>query len=189
MIIISNYELIEKSEKGIFYVKSDVKSKEQSICPICKSNNLKVIGSRPRTCREKDGEPTILIIRRLRCEECRKIHHELPDILVPYKRYKSECIEAVVANNRKKSQEIGCDESTLYRWKGWFVSLSEYMANSLHSIAVQLGKETEKAAGAQTALYRIWQYVGDAAGWLARTVRALVNANLWVQTRSAFLSG
>jgi hypothetical protein len=185
MIIISDYELIEKTEKQVFYVRS----MEQPICPICKSDRLEVIGSRPRICREKDGECTTLIIRRLRCEECRKIHHELPYILVPYKRYKSECIEAVAENDNRKIQEIGCDESTLHRWKKWFTSLSEHMAGSLQSIEAQMGKETEGTARPQSALPGIWSYVGDAAGWLARTVRALVNANLWVQTRSAFLSG
>ncbi|WP_242966792.1 DUF6431 domain-containing protein [Desulfosporosinus sp. FKA] len=31
----------------------------------------------------------------MRCVNCRRIHHELPDCLVPYKRYESTCIESV----------------------------------------------------------------------------------------------
>ncbi|MFY2158649.1 DUF6431 domain-containing protein, partial [Cytobacillus firmus] len=29
---------------------------------------------------------------------CRAIHHELPDFLVPYKRYELGCIESVLTN-------------------------------------------------------------------------------------------
>ncbi|WP_307545897.1 DUF6431 domain-containing protein [Paenibacillus sp. V4I5] len=32
----------------------------------------------------------LLVIRRLHCSQCLKIHHELPDCIVPYKRYESE---------------------------------------------------------------------------------------------------
>jgi len=32
-------------------------------------------------------------IRRLKCKECGKLHRELPDILLPYKHYRSEIIE------------------------------------------------------------------------------------------------
>jgi hypothetical protein len=150
---------------------------------------MKVVGSRPRKYLQVDASQVILIIRRLRCLECNKIHHELPDILVPYKRYKSECIETVVAEDNNTPLAIACDESTLYRWKKWFNSLSRYFAGCLQSIAIQLGKETEEASGPISVLHRIWFYVGDAPGWLARIVHTLVNWNLWVQTRSAFLSG
>ncbi|HHU77992.1 MAG TPA: hypothetical protein GXZ29_03815 [Clostridiales bacterium] len=149
---------------------------------------MKVVGSRPRKYLQEDASQVILIIRRLRCMECNKIHHELPDILVPYKRYKSECIEAVVAKKSSTTLAIACDESTLHQWKSWFNALREYFAGCLQSIAVQLGKETEEASRPKSVLHRIWHYVGDARGWLARIVRPLVNWNLWVQTRSAFLS-
>lgn len=148
---------------------------------------MKVVGSRPRKYLQEDGLQVVLIIRRLRCTGCNKIHHELPDILVPYKRYKGECIEAAVANNSPLA--IACDESTLHRWKKWFNSLSGYYAGCLQSIAIQLGKETEEASRPISVLHRIWVYVGDAPGWLARIVHTLVNWNLWVQTRSAFLTG
>lgn len=39
----------------------------------------------------------MLVVRRLRCTQCRKIHHELPDCVVPYKRYESACVEQVVS--------------------------------------------------------------------------------------------
>jgi hypothetical protein len=79
---------------------------------------MKVVGSRPRKYLQEDASQVILIIRRLRCMECNKIHHELPDILVPYKRYKSECIEAVVVEKKQyHAGTVACDESTLHQWK------------------------------------------------------------------------
>ncbi|WNR45672.1 DUF6431 domain-containing protein [Paenibacillus roseipurpureus] len=35
----------------------------------------------------------------MRCNGCRQIHHELPECLVPYKRYESTCIEDVVSED------------------------------------------------------------------------------------------
>ncbi|WP_335338494.1 DUF6431 domain-containing protein [Paenibacillus naphthalenovorans] len=56
-----------------------------------------VVGSRKRISRNATGEVKVLSLRRLRCTGCCKIHHELPDFLVPYKRYESTCIEEVVS--------------------------------------------------------------------------------------------
>ncbi|WP_391563866.1 DUF6431 domain-containing protein [Paenibacillus cremeus] len=39
------------------------------------------------------GRARMLVICRLRCTYCRKIHHELPSCIVPYKRYDSACVE------------------------------------------------------------------------------------------------
>ncbi|MGI6435620.1 MAG: DUF6431 domain-containing protein [Syntrophomonadaceae bacterium] len=47
---------------------------EQLPCPCC-SGKLKVIGSRQRKCITASGEKIVLIIRRLRCIECNRIHH------------------------------------------------------------------------------------------------------------------
>ena len=41
----------------------------------------------------EDGSTATLIIRRLRCRKCGRIHHELPDSIVPYKRYDADAIE------------------------------------------------------------------------------------------------
>jgi hypothetical protein len=129
------------------------------------------------------------MIRRLRCSPCNKIHHELPDLLVPFKRHESKSIEAAVSEDATLS--VAADESTIKRWKQWFSSMAHYFAGALFSIAIRYGikyvEETSELP--QSPLQRIWQHVGDASRWLARVVRPVVNANYWVQTRSAFLSG
>ena len=128
------------------------------------------------------------MIRRLCCSLCSRVHHELPDILVPYKRYGSESIEAVV--NEEATLTVAADDSTINRWKQWFLGLANYFASALVSIVICHGLESaeERSDLPQSPLQRIWQHVGDAPCWLARIVRPVVNANYWVQTRSAFLS-
>ncbi len=56
-----------------------MRSAEQIPCPCC-SGQLKVIGSRRRSRINGRGEKIVLIIRRLGCVACHRIHHELPDI-------------------------------------------------------------------------------------------------------------
>jgi hypothetical protein len=164
-----------------------VRSGEQHRCPCC-DGALKVIGSRKRGYINELGERVVLIIRRLRCETCKQVHHELPDILVPYKRYSSKSIEAVVTGEEMLS--VGADESTISRWRKWFRGLANHFLGSLISIAYRYGKSAaeEKSELPGSLLQRIWCYVGDGPGWLARVVRPVVNANYWLQTRSAFLS-
>lgn len=48
----------------------------------------------------------------MRCGQCRKIHHELPDYIVPYKRYESECIEQVIDESDAATM-VAADDATL----------------------------------------------------------------------------
>lgn len=157
-------------------------------CPCC-GNDLKVIGSRKRKTKETGEETKILIIRRLRCENCKRIHHELPDCLVPYKRYASSNIEQVLSD-AQSPPDLAADEVTLYRLKRWFHGIFPYLLGSLRSIAIRLNQDPVKEPSvlSQSVHQRIGHYVGNEPGWLARIVRAIVNANLWVHTRSVFLS-
>lgn len=137
---------------------------------------------------DASGEIKELRIRRLRCVNCRQIHHELPDCLVPYKRYESGCVEQVISE--APSSDVAADESTLNRWKSWFRDQKSYWLGCLTSIAARFHQDPVKASSipSQTAHHRFGQVVGDAPGWLARIVRPIANANLWLHTRFAFLS-
>ncbi|HHV65955.1 MAG TPA: hypothetical protein GXX46_12960 [Peptococcaceae bacterium] len=156
-------------------------------CPCCDSD-LKVIGSRKRKFKVTGEETRILIIRRLRCKACKRIHHELPDCLVPYKRYSSLSIEQVLTET-PSPPDLAADEVTLYRLKRWFHSLLPHLLGSLRSIAIRLGQEPVKEPSVlnQSVRQRIGHYVGNGPGWLKRIVRSLVNANLWVHTRLSLL--
>ena len=172
-----------KRQSAVFFVRS----MEQVLCPCC-GGDLIVIGSRKRKYIKSSGENSTLIIRRLRCRQCKRIHHELPDILVPYKRYDSESIEVVVTGSSALS--VAADESTLVRWRSWFQSHSTYFLGCLDSIAIRFHKSTKEGALGlpRSVLQKIWQHTGNVLGWLARVVRPITNVNLWVHTRFAFLS-
>jgi hypothetical protein len=178
------YQIISwlKTLKREFFVRSE----EQNPCPCC-NGPLEVIGSRMRKYIMDTGEKSALIIRRLRCERCDRVHHELPDILVPYKRYCRESIEAAVTGNVPLT--VAADESTIYRWRSWFRGLVNHFLGCLASIAARTNETVEEMIHLpQSPLQRIWFFVGNAPGWLARVVRPVANFNLWVHTRSAFLS-
>lgn len=131
----------------------------------------------------------MLVIRRLRCSQCRRIHHELPDMLVPYKRYIGKSIEAALQKDPGLSAPA--DESTLQRWRGWFQEYAGYLVGCLTALGARYGIASVEGPSnlPESALQRIWRHVGEAPGWLARIVRPVANANLWPQTRLAFLSG
>ena len=160
---------------------------EQVPCPCCGGDFL-VIGSRRRKYIKSSGESCTLVIRRLRCQKCNRIHHELPDILVPYKRYDSESIEAVVTES--SSLHVAADESTLARWRSWFQFHSSYFLGCLDSIAIRFFQCAKDGTLnlPRSILHKIWQHTDSTVGWLARVVRPISNVNLWVHTRFAFLS-
>ncbi|WP_240501965.1 DUF6431 domain-containing protein [Bacillus sp. MUM 13] len=66
---------------------------------------------------------------------CQSIHHELPDLLIPYKRYEAECIENVLTN--PSTHIVPADDSTLSRWQGWFHQFVDYWIGCLTSIMVR----------------------------------------------------
>jgi len=148
-----------------------------------------VIGSRQRTLLEASGEQRLLVVRRMRCVTCRKIHHELPDCIVPYKRYESACVESVVVSEPEEIV-VAADHSTLYRLRSWFRAQTTHWKGCLESIAIRFRLDVveESSGPSQAAHHGFGHFVGNTVGWLARVVRSVANSNLWVHTRSAFLS-
>lgn len=177
------YQIFNFKKSMVFFVRSA----EQHICPICEGD-LYTIGSRRRIGRKPTGDQITYIIRRLRCKGCERIHHELPDLLVPYKRFEATCLESVLSKGQVS--DVAADESTLFRWHIWFEKCWQYWVNCLTTILSRTGNPVEPlSAPSPSALQRIGHYVGQGVGWLARVVRPIVNSQLWVHTRSAFLSG
>ncbi|KGA95495.1 hypothetical protein BALCAV_0222250 [Alkalihalobacillus alcalophilus ATCC 27647 = CGMCC 1.3604] len=165
-----------------------VRGAERIPSPCCGKDML-VIGTKNRKAIDHLGQGKMYNIRRLRCTNCCTIHHELPDFLVPYKRYELECIESVLTN--PSNHIVPADNSTLSRWHGWFHKFVDYWVGCLTSIVIRTNQGNIPldftSAGSGTALQRIGRLAGDANGWLARIVRPIVNINLWAHTRSAFI--
>ena len=110
-------------------------------------------------------------------------------MLVPYKRYDRESIEAVIEDNRAAG--VSADETTIARWRRWFSGLAQHIYGALQAACHRLDRTFAESADllSQSLLQRIHELVGSASGWLGRVVRIMVLENLWVQTRSAFLTG
>lgn len=131
---------------------------------------------------EYSGEKKVLIIRRLKCLGCGRIHHELPDIIVPYKRYNNETVERIAS--LANENDYPCELSTAKRLKIWFYLLRKYFNNTLISLTFlydcdkELGKEISSII---TCLHSS----SGVTGWLKKLVRYLVNSGRWLHTRSA----
>ena len=159
MIMITSYGR-RKDETGKTYILSY----ETHVCPVC-SHTLVVIGTRDRKYINDDGITQILVIRRLRCKDCRVIHHELPDILIPYKRHCASTVEKIVDGN----DNVCCDDRVIHRIRAWWEACRLYFEGVLASLQ-------EK--------YAIMFSPRPAP---KEIIRAVVNANLWIHTRSASL--
>ena len=163
MVVISEY----RQEWDETAAGCRIYSDEASVCPLC-SGFLWRFGTRSRGIIQSCGEKLRLIIRRWKCKMCGKIHHELPDIMVPYKRHCAETVENIVAD---KTAEVCCEESTTRRIKAWWAGCLLYFESIIVSLRAKYG-----------AVFSVHPAPRE-------IVRALVNTNLWPSTRSAFLSG
>jgi len=145
-----------------------IRSREKLPCPI-DGGELRVIGSRTRgVILPGDEGKTKLVVRRLRCKKCRRIHHELPaDLVVPYKRHCAETIDNIVTGNPDATT---CGESTINRIRAWWKAILPYFLNILLSLAERYGMTFTNPTTAEI-------------------VRAVANNNFWVHTRSVLCPG
>ena len=133
--------------------------------------------------RQADGESRTLLIRRLRCGDCGRVHHELPDIVVPYKRYDSETIEEILSP-KDNSPSFPGETSTASRLRLWFLLLRGYFEGTLRALSFLYRRDRdllEKLSGMIPLDPAMMEN-----GWLKRLVRVIVNSGRWKQTRSAF---
>ena len=149
-----------------------IRCKENVLCPCC-GCQLRVIGSRKRKYINNVGEEVTLIIRRLKCSYCKRIHHELPDILVPYKRYGCGSIENILTESDICSI-VAAEDSTFYRWKKWsellYLKIKIYLLSILDKLEIK---------------HRVWNYdrtmsyLKNFPKWLSISVTRLVNLDFW----------
>ncbi len=89
-----------------------------TVCPNC-GGYLEYYDKVPRIVRSKRRETAWILIRRLRCESCRHVHREIPDMIFPYKQYEAELIRGVL-EGLITSQTLGYEdypcELTMLRW-------------------------------------------------------------------------
>jgi hypothetical protein len=179
--------------KAVFFVESE---EENELCPNC--GNVLMYHCRViRTVKDITGVQSIYSIRVLTCrnEACPSTYHrELPDIIVPYRRYDAESMEEAI-DREGKDLTVACDESTIRRWRKWFETNATNIMMALMSIIAVMENHTGASSLATgqghlgKPIQRIKEIVGRGTKWLNETVRTLVNSSKWVFNRSAFLTG
>ena len=68
----------------------------EEFCPNCR-NPLSYYDTVRRIVRKEGQVTRRAYIRRLRCENCGRIHRELPSFILPYKQYEARIIRGVIA--------------------------------------------------------------------------------------------
>ena len=166
MISISHYRQVHLN--GKIYIHSE----EMSVCPVC-SSMLQVIGSKHRKVIDQSGNKQTYVIRRLRCKKCKTIHHELPDLMVPYKRHCLQTIEQVVSSDSgmpTSSDISNTSYHTVRRIRQWWSTVFAYFMGIMASLQFKFG-----CAPTATSRPR-------------NIIRAVVNTHNWVHTRSVMMS-
>lgn len=64
--------------------------------------------------KDESGEIYVFKLRRYKCENCQKIHTEIPDCIMPYKQYSKKVISDVCSG---KCDYYVVDNATVWRWK------------------------------------------------------------------------
>jgi hypothetical protein len=177
----------------VFFIYSE---EEFALCPMC-GKHLLYHSWVKRKLTDIFDIKNIYNIRVMKCnnEACTQTYHrELPDIIIPYRRYDANSIETAIEHD-KSGILIAPDESTIKRWQAWFkISMIQIMM-ALISVAVGIEEDAETSSLATqkrtstTPLEAIKEIVGRKVRWLNEATRILVNFAKWNFNRSAFLSG
>jgi len=174
MIILPEFELIYNADKAIYIVVS--KHDAAALCPEC-GQVLSYRDSRLRVCKTHGGKKSYLLIRRLKCCHCHRLHNELPDILAPYKHYETEVIEDVVDGvidaDDIETEAYPC-ETTMRRWREWVERNTYRIDGMLKSTGYRFLGFSEQLLKSSVSLLN--ELRRDGAGWLGIILRIIYNS-------------
>jgi len=94
------------------------------------------------------------------CEKCKVFHHELPDCIIPYKRYCADVIENIV---NEQTSDI-CSDNAARRIRGWWDAIKPYFLFILRTLEAKFGKQGVSFGNAPA---------------FREIVRAVANSNNW----------
>lgn len=138
-----------------------------------------MIGSRRRILYKQDGSCVFLVVRRLRCLECERISHELPDIVVPYKHHESDTIACGLAEDDSLMRKsCPAEVSTINRWKHWFFCRHTLFEEPLRTLQ-------EHNSTVLRLNLPLFPLDCQPEGWFRTIVYYLVNSGAWRHTRFA----
>lgn len=155
MLITNNYELIYNETKGIYYLCIN----ETSLyCPDC-GQEIVYRDSRQRIW-DHCNEPTDwILIHRMFCRTCNRLHTVLPDVLVPHKHYGASEIETVL-ESEVRSDEVS--DSTVARWRQWIKGNTVQIEGVLQSLKLETEdklpglRNNENLSGRLKTITRNW---------------------------------
>ena len=177
MIIVPNFKLKYNEEKGFYSIVSLTPCK----CPLC-GGVVYHRDHKARTSKKSSGEIWHFMLRRLLCEDCAKLHTEIPGIIQPYKHYDSETIQNVI-DGGEKAVDCIADESTIYRWKSDFAKAETDINQRVASVYAQETGNKAPLLLSATMLAYIRAIKKD---WLAFVIVLLINSGHKLRTRFAF---
>lgn len=135
-----------------------IKGTETIPCPIC-GGHLLQRDRRKRCVIDQEDTKLVFSLRRLFCDRCKRLHTELPDFIIPYKRYGSKVIESLVTDDEGT---IPYEGRTRQKIKSWY----------------------EKILGHLKGVWRQQVSLGfvspDLSPTLVNLVRAAVNSGMWI---------
>ena len=149
-------------------------------CPNCGVfAELKYYDRRKRAAINSSGKREIYSLRRLRCMKCKRMHTEIPDCLIPYKRYESAVFEAIhetcITNNGRVSIKnlylpyVPSDLNTIRRMLKWLKRMLEHYKGVYQHL---------------TSVY--FDYKSLELNF-KNYARLIVNSGFWISTRSVLL--
>jgi len=130
-----------------------------------------------RIMRDHGGKTDHVMIRRLKCPHCQRLHNELPNILVPRKHYKAEVIENIVDEAVTTDDDIAEDfpcEATICRWKDWVRRNHTFIDGMLNALGISINGEGLMQGSLLEKLR------GYGSGWLSFCLRPIYNSGGFV---------
>lgn len=102
-----------------------------------------------------------LVIRKLRCVSCRKVHAFLPDYVAPYRSHHMVLVQQCSDSNEtvgKSSETACCCERTIERWRYRLKLFRDDVISALQGIFRNLFQETRPFDG--SSLLTSWMSFG-----------------------------
>lgn len=138
-------------------------------CPVC-NGELFRRGTCHRKTQNAYGETTEYQLRVMKCRDCKKTHRELPNPIVPYKRYDAEAIIEI----RDNPGESICDPNVgarIISWLEWLIIYARHILESQRRIlSLPLPNVSDKITNSE----------------LSMLVRIVVNSQNWLHNRTVW---
>lgn len=117
----------------------------------------------------------------MRCENCGKLHTELPDCMQPYKHYEADAIQAEIDGSKENPS---ADESTLRRWKAEFHRIKDQIEGALRAFFERQSDVPYPLLSQNSLLMRLRKKI---PAWLRFVNKVLISGEFDLHTQFAFV--